>query len=320
MDIWISKISSLYPRGVYVPFYSYASPRGKANVFRIQTRPIDNINSLHFHDHFQIFYCVNAPYCIHYRTMRYQMEYGDFLFVPPMTEHKLLDQPQSEAESGIACQIDFPDDFIVGNVPFHDNTTLFDQLYLDPLILNAFTSDPVLHFRGENRELVDEIIRSIDGTCTPLANWKIQKECTDFFLPQVRTEMSMLLHLATAHLQDTQRTNRERMHAGYRVSIQNALDYLQENFTKKIYLKDVCQVAQLSPTLFQQIFRQIIGMPFTDYLIYLRVLHARRLLMTTDRTLYDICRASGFASEEHFCRMFKSRTGHRPSFYRNEKE
>ena len=33
MDIWISKISSLYPRGVYVPFYSYASRAGRQMSF-----------------------------------------------------------------------------------------------------------------------------------------------------------------------------------------------------------------------------------------------------------------------------------------------
>lgn len=166
----------------------------------------------------------------------------------------------------------------------------------------------MLRFDGKRRTKIEEIIRSM------LREFNINDQ---FTLPHIRASMTLLFDRITEQYHEDCDAELAAMHNEYRESVRKTLDYINQNYTEKIYLRDISKIAHMSPNRFELIFKHIIGMTFTEYLVYLRVLKARDLLMKSDKTLYDICRSCGFQSEVYFCRVFKEKTGRRPSAYRS---
>jgi hypothetical protein len=61
-------------------------------------------------------------------------------------------------------------------------------------------------------------------------------------------------------------------------AVKRAKEYLTENFNKNISLESLAQIAYLSPFHLLRAFRQAVGLPPHEYVINLRVEHARQLL------------------------------------------
>ena len=50
-----------------------------------------------------------------------------------------------------------------------------------------------------------------------------------------------------------------------RDAVNNAIRYIDDNFTSRIYIKDACRIAMMSQTYFSHIFKQITGKTFIEY-------------------------------------------------------
>ncbi|MDR2376670.1 MAG: helix-turn-helix domain-containing protein [Treponema sp.] len=94
--------------------------------------------------------------------------------------------------------------------------------------------------------------------------------------------------------------------------------YLQENYHRKITLKEVADMSGLSPPYFSTIFKEEMGENFSSYLNQLRVEAASRLLRETNQSLSEIAGACGFEDQSWFSKIFKSYTGLSPGKYRGQ--
>ena len=97
--------------------------------------------------------------------------------------------------------------------------------------------------------------------------------------------------------------------------IRAALQYIGENYGKKITLNDVSAGVNLSPNYFCALFRDTVGMNFSDYLCRLRVEESKLLLASREYSLSDIAIAMGFPDQSYFCKKFKKYTGITPGQY-----
>lgn len=71
-----------------------------------------------------------------------------------------------------------------------------------------------------------------------------------------------------------------------------------------------------SPAQFRRHFQHVLGCSPREYLVQLRLEHARNLLESTVLTLAHVAEQAGFTSPEHFSRQFARRYGVPPSRYR----
>lgn len=99
---------------------------------------------------------------------------------------------------------------------------------------------------------------------------------------------------------------------------QRAAEYISKNFQSQISLSDVAKEFYLSPKYFSNAFSKHIGCSFVAYLTKLRVFHAQKLLVTTDKSITDISQDSGFNTFSSFSRAFKSQTNLSPVEYRKK--
>ena len=96
-----------------------------------------------------------------------------------------------------------------------------------------------------------------------------------------------------------------------------AVRRIHTNFAEDLRIVDLARQTGLSHSQFARRFKSILGVPPKDYLLQVRVRHARRLLETTDRTVADVALASGFYDHSHFSHAFRRLTGVAPAAYRD---
>lgn len=81
-------------------------------------------------------------------------------------------------------------------------------------------------------------------------------------------------------------------------------------------LAEAVQRTGLSESYFQHTYRRLMGRPFTDEVIESRIRYAKALLRRSGDTIARIAALCGYASEFHFMRQFKKRTGLTPTAWR----
>lgn len=98
--------------------------------------------------------------------------------------------------------------------------------------------------------------------------------------------------------------------------INEAFEYIQNNYPSDITLKDVSSSVGFSEYHFSRLFKDYTGMTFLSFLNSYRIKQAEKLLRQSDKPILDIALESGFNSLTTFNRIFKKYKGCSPTFYR----
>ncbi|MFE5321629.1 helix-turn-helix domain-containing protein [Paenibacillus sp. NPDC056579] len=100
--------------------------------------------------------------------------------------------------------------------------------------------------------------------------------------------------------------------------ISKIIDYVHTNFDKEISLGGIAQQLGLDMAYVSRCFKQEVGMTFMDYLLMLRLKHAKYLLANPDLTVGEIGEAVGYVNVNSFIRIFKKHEGVTPGQYREQ--
>lgn len=95
-----------------------------------------------------------------------------------------------------------------------------------------------------------------------------------------------------------------------------AVQYISENFTQTISIKNLAKQSKLSIRQFQRKFQQTFQTSPQEYLLKFRLLKAAELLVNTDQRITQIAHESGFYDHSSFTRHFKKYMNQTPSAYR----
>src|SRR5580704_6981260 len=96
-----------------------------------------------------------------------------------------------------------------------------------------------------------------------------------------------------------------------------ALGYIQEHFPKgNLSVDDVVAHGRVPRRSLERAFRDELQRTILHEILRVRVNHAQKLLETTPQPVTDVAIRSGFASLNHFYRVFHARTGLTPRAFR----
>jgi len=101
------------------------------------------------------------------------------------------------------------------------------------------------------------------------------------------------------------------------LSLAPALNYINDNYTKRLYIDTLAKMCNLSPTHFNRIFLSVMGVTPHYFINRLRINNACELLLTTSDSILSISEAVGFFSISSFNRCFLQTMGVSPRTYRN---
>lgn len=92
--------------------------------------------------------------------------------------------------------------------------------------------------------------------------------------------------------------------------------YVEENFSYELTLSSLAEMFHLNETYLSGLFKQHVGITFSDYVTKLRMAKAEQLLQENELKLTDIAMLVGYSSSSYFSTSFKKNMGKSPKDYR----
>jgi AraC-like DNA-binding protein len=97
-----------------------------------------------------------------------------------------------------------------------------------------------------------------------------------------------------------------------------ARDYLGNCYRERITLQSAAGQACLSPFHFNRLFTQAFGETPHEFLTRIRIEEAKKLLLSENHSVTDICFEIGYESLGSFSMRFRSLTGSSPAVFRHK--
>jgi len=142
--------------------------------------------------------------------------------------------------------------------------------------------------RLERRELHDVFIRILGQACSDYDSIYFGKPCTQYI----------------------SRKKVER--------IRRVLNYVKQNLSQNISLNDMARKEGVGKTYFTLMWKELMDLPFGEYVNYERVLYSERLLLFTDKTMIDISEECGFSDVKYYYKYFKHWYGKKPAEWKKD--
>lgn len=96
-------------------------------------------------------------------------------------------------------------------------------------------------------------------------------------------------------------------------------NYIDKNFgNEKLSLNMIAEEVHLTPSYISTIFKKYCKKNIVDYMIEVRITHAKDLLEKTDLKSYEISDRIGYTNSQYFSVLFKKNTGISPMEYRQK--
>ena len=99
-------------------------------------------------------------------------------------------------------------------------------------------------------------------------------------------------------------------------SVERVITAMRDQIDQPLTLGSMAKIALASPYHFNRTFRQVTGVPPSQFLYALRLERAKRLLLNTSRKVIDICYDVGYNSVGTFTRRFRDMMGVSPTMFR----
>lgn len=98
--------------------------------------------------------------------------------------------------------------------------------------------------------------------------------------------------------------------------VSKAIKQINNNFCEPISLTSIAEELNITSEYLSKIFKEIIGIPFAEYLIKLRLDYSLELLKNKSLSVTEISFLCGYQNVSHFFRSFKRNFGLTPNSYR----
>lgn len=95
-------------------------------------------------------------------------------------------------------------------------------------------------------------------------------------------------------------------------------NYILEHYQMDFHVTELSRMAGLSESHFRKLFRSMTGMTSIQYIHLIKINKARDLIQSGSSNVSEAAEATGFKDIFYFSRLFKSVTGHPPSYYKDD--
>jgi len=100
----------------------------------------------------------------------------------------------------------------------------------------------------------------------------------------------------------------------------NLNQYIKEHISEPITVESLCDAFSYSRSRLYDLTNRYLGMGIAKYIVNKRIDTAKHLIKNTDMPLSSVSEQTGFSDYNHFCHVFKARTGLSASQYRKRQQ
>lgn len=98
--------------------------------------------------------------------------------------------------------------------------------------------------------------------------------------------------------------------------IYKTISYINHHYGEDIDAQKCCTALNISYSYFSRSFKAITGRSFKEYVNFVRVNQAERMLLSTSKSIMDVAFDCGFNNVSYFIKVFKQLKGSTPLSYR----
>ncbi len=238
--------------------------------------------SLHYHTNIELYYLLDGTVKYFINNKSFSLNPGDLIIVPKNTLHST----------------DYP-----GCLYGERLLLVFDEnLYfaeLEPIVKNL-CKDNFIHIPKEKLPLVDDIFHKIDDEL---------KKPSDYENLLIKTHISeLLIYLERHRVKEAESQETDRL-------ITKVVDYISQNYAGNLSLPLLSQTFNLSESYLSRRFKLIIGININEYINYIRITKAAKLLKLEKMPITEIAIKCGFNDSNYFSSVFKRLKGITPYKY-----
>ena len=251
--------------------------------------PVGCASTIHYHTELEFISVYDGVFVCEVYGKEYVATSGDVIFVNSRVPHSTYVREPSRTGLLQFAEKDFYDDEITDIIKY--SMRFQSQLACPVAVFKAHSLFPVL----------DEIFSEFDG----------KAHSYEVF---VKSDIYRILgHLYREGIL----SDAERVYNNSDVQkILPILSYINDSYAEDITLDGVSERLGFDRSYFCRIFKLGTGATFTEYLNFVRICKAEKLLQNTKSSVLEVSEAVGFSSVSYFNRMFKKYRNCSPRFYR----
>ena len=237
-------------------------------------------NVPHSHDFFELLFVIQGSGNIKIDGGIFMVTQGDLLLINPHVIH----EEESDNQNPIYLAFLGVDNFTIDDME--------ENCFLHPL------SSPIVKLNQHRSKIQNLILELIHETSHQI---KFHEEMSNSILSTLIVTIQRIL------LSDVEETT------GNCKKIKEFIDY---NYHENMSLDSLSKTLYVSKHHLSHMFKNEFGTSPIKYLIQKRMLAAKELLETTDKSIADIAVCVGYDDVTYFSQIFKKFTGYSPRAYR----
>ena len=258
--------------------------------------------SEHTHDFLEIVYILSGRGQHSVNGRSYKVQRGNLLFINFGQTHAF--SPAGEMEI-VNCLV---------NPQFIDHELIHVANAMEILALSSFADFelpvdkliPMLLFSGHEMLEVEKLLHSmIDEFRLQAVNYKTALK-------------GYLLVLLTKIFRAMQQANSAAIINQMSRLMPEILQYIEDNFARRITLPELAQKCFYNPSYFSKVFKDYCGKNLTEFIAEKRILEASRLLHETGLSIEEIAQQVGYQDRKQFYEVYKKIMGVPPGLSRSE--
>lgn len=252
---------------------------------------------LHTHSVIEILYFTEGIHRVVCDGVDYIAEPGDILLIRSYTAHELFKEGLEDTHHYV---LQITPSFILSIAASETSTSYLLSLSFSNNNSKCFWKKDECERLGLNmvfKRLIEE--RKDMGYCYDLTKNYLAAQVTSIILRDTKDE--------NIEVNESEELKRR---------IYDAMIYIQRNFSEDITAEECAKNVSLSLYYFSRSFKAIAGRSFKKYLNFVRIIHAKQMLASTDMPITEIATQCGFNSVSHFIVTYKESQNTTPLAYR----
>lgn len=249
----------------------------------------------HYHRFYELYYLVSGRCRVFLNHTIYHLEPGSMVLIEPLALHRTIYGMVQESER-IA-------------VSFRTRYVEQMEVQCGSGWLQRLTEEPFCTVEPGRRVYVENLFQKI----------AVEQREQDEFAGMLRQNylFELLAFLGRYGRESRQPQLADVTEAAAQeAAIQDAATYIYHHFREPLNLELLAERAHMSPAYFSRRFKKLTGFGYKEYLNYVRLKEASKMLLETELPVMDIAQLCGFSDGNYFGDLFKKEKGISPRMYR----
>lgn len=251
------------------------------------------MSDMHYHPYYELYFLVSGKRKYFFRNKIYTLEQGDIIIIKPNEPHRAI--PLKGGNQRYERYILNIDELLFTKIEKYNKD-----------IKNIFR-EGIFSIKSENFFNLLAILKTIEAEIN---------EKKEGYKNSVRNHIERIL--IDLYRSENSAFNKVDITKND-IRIQEAIEYIIENYNKKITLRECADVCFMGESNFTKVFHDIVGVNFKTYINSVRVEKACEMLLESKLSVSEISDAVGFENSSYFANVFKRTLGILPKDFRNLK-